>query len=114
MPTIKNNIPIHGSQMIKPSAEPADTLTRALWIDGICDEFEAAWLAGQNPKVQDYLDGAAEEGRVALAQELIPLDIHHRRRRGEKVELPVTQGLPIESAGSAPLGDVPQATTIRI
>jgi WD40 repeat protein/serine/threonine protein kinase len=101
--TIGNARCRYGSQMTEPFIKPADTFARDRRIDCICDEFEAAWLAGQSPKLQEYLDRAAEENRAALARELIPLDIHYRERRGERVDVSEKHELPKESGGNLPL-----------
>jgi WD40 repeat protein len=39
-------------------------------IDEVCRRFEADWREGHQPRVEDYLDGVSEEGRVALRTEL--------------------------------------------
>ncbi len=36
------------------------------WIDRIADEFEAAWRAGLNPRISDFLEGVNDERRRAL------------------------------------------------
>jgi WD40 repeat protein len=51
--------------------------------DQACDAFEAAWQAGQRPRLQDSLDDVDAADRTALLAELIPLDIEYRRRAGE-------------------------------
>jgi formylglycine-generating enzyme required for sulfatase activity len=52
-------------------------------VDRVCNRFEAAWKAGTPPRLEDPLGGAAGPERAALLRELIPLDIHYRRARGE-------------------------------
>ena len=52
-------------------------------IDAACDRFEAAWRAGQDPRIEDFLDAAAEAERPALLRELITLEVELRRGRGE-------------------------------
>jgi hypothetical protein len=52
-------------------------------IDAACDHFEAAWRGGQEPRIEDFLDAAAEAERPALLRELITLEIELRRKRGE-------------------------------
>ena len=37
-------------------------LENAKRIDHLCDDFERAWLAGERPKVEAYLDRVAETG----------------------------------------------------
>jgi serine/threonine-protein kinase len=51
--------------------------------DEICDRFEAAWQAGQRPRVEDYLDEVPPTEQPALLPELLKLDIDYRRRAGE-------------------------------
>ena len=38
-------------------------------IDAACDRFEAAWRGGQAPRIEDFLDLAAEAERPALLRE---------------------------------------------
>jgi len=52
-------------------------------VDAACDRFEAAWRGGQDPRIEDFLDAAAEPERPALLRELITLDVELRRGRGE-------------------------------
>jgi WD40 repeat protein len=56
-------------------------------VDEACDRFEAACqkagLSGPLPAIEAYLPHLADPERVALVQELIPLDLHYRRQRGE-------------------------------
>src|SRR5262249_50035259 len=49
-------------------------------IDEICDRFEAAWKAGQQPRVEDYLDAEIGPEREALLRELLRVDAHYRQR----------------------------------
>jgi len=49
-------------------------------IDEVCDRFEAAWKAGQQPRVEDYLDAEAGPAREALLQELLRVDAHYQWR----------------------------------
>src|SRR5438128_2694835 len=53
----------------------------------VCTRFEAAWNAagpdGLAPGIGDYLGSAAGPERAALLRELLLLDLHYRRRRGE-------------------------------
>ena len=53
-------------------------------IDAACDRFEAAWRAGQDPRIEDFLDVVAETERPALLGELIRLEVELRRGRGEQ------------------------------
>jgi serine/threonine protein kinase len=52
-------------------------------VDQACDAFEAAWRAGRQPRLADYLGDDAEPARSALLRELIALDVIYRRRAGE-------------------------------
>jgi len=63
----------------------ADTVTAA---DQVCDAFEAAWRAGQRPRLEDSIGQYQGIERTALLRELVPLDIEYRRRLGE---VPVAQ-----------------------
>jgi hypothetical protein len=48
-------------------------------IDEVCDRFEAAWRAGQAPRIDDYLDQTQELDRPALRDELLALERELRR-----------------------------------
>src|SRR5262245_53253707 len=52
-------------------------------IDRVCDRFEAAWKAGQGPRLEDYLDACGEPQRSALLGQLLLLDWEYRRRVGD-------------------------------
>jgi serine/threonine protein kinase len=52
-------------------------------VDQACDAFEAAWRAGQRPRLETYLDGAAGPERSALFAELLKLELAYRGRAGE-------------------------------
>jgi tetratricopeptide (TPR) repeat protein len=45
--------------------------------------FEIAWLAGQQPRIEDYLGTAPEPECSTLLRELLLLEIYYRRRAGE-------------------------------
>ncbi len=61
-------------------------MSTAREIDRICDEFEAAWLAGQSPCVDDFLAKIDNEHRPAMLAALMPLDLTYRGKLGETVE----------------------------
>ena len=65
------------------STLPADLAAR---VDALCDRFEAAWQAGQHPRLEEYLAGAPEAGRTRAAWELLRVEAHYRRRAGEQPE----------------------------
>lgn len=45
------------------------------------DKFEAAWIAGETPRMEDLLDGFSEEGRAPLLRALLAVEIEYRRDR---------------------------------
>ena len=46
--------------------------TELTLIDKVCDRFEAAWKAGNQPRVEDYLDGVSQSDRAVLKRALRP------------------------------------------
>src|SRR5688500_13683525 len=70
--------PLHGEQ-------PRSSVPSA-GVDAICDEFEAAWLAGQDPRIEDFLPrGDSQED--ALFRELLLSEWDLRGRHAQHVEL---------------------------
>ena len=65
----------------------SDPLSHILRDDRICDQFEAAWKAGTRPKIDVVLADVPPAERPHILRELLILDIHYRRRRGENVTL---------------------------
>jgi hypothetical protein len=59
-------------------------LSLAEQVDRVCSRFEAAWQAGQRPRIEDYLDGTIEPDRSALLRELLASELEWRGRRGER------------------------------
>jgi len=53
-------------------------------IDQICDRYEAAWLAGQRPRIEDKLATTPEVDRPGLLRELLGLELELRRAGGER------------------------------
>ncbi len=53
-------------------------------IDRICDRFEAAWEAGEPPRIEEVLGQIAEAYRPALLGDLLAAELHARRRLGEQ------------------------------
>lgn len=51
-------------------------------IDLAADRFERAWIAGQAPRIEDYLDGAQGDGRSRLFEELLRVERELRSREG--------------------------------
>jgi serine/threonine-protein kinase len=52
-------------------------------LDQACNRFEAACKGGGRPCIEDFLGDEAEPGRSALLRELVLLEAHYRRARGE-------------------------------
>src|SRR5687768_10202923 len=72
-------IPLHGEQP-RSSAPPAD-------VDAICDAFEAAWLAGHEPRIEDFLPRGDSVHQGALFRELLLSEWDLRWRHAQDVEL---------------------------
>jgi RNA polymerase sigma-70 factor (ECF subfamily) len=68
------NPPDSCSSSVTPSA--------AEGIDRLCDRFEAAWQAGQNPRIEDYVQAATGPELIALLRQLLLLELDYRTRRG--------------------------------
>ena len=51
-------------------------------IDLVADRFERAWLAGEAPRIEQYLDGAAGTRRARLFEELFHIEKELRARDG--------------------------------
>ena len=43
-------------------------------IDQLCDAFEAAWQAGESPRIETYLSECPESARDAALRQLIEAD----------------------------------------
>jgi eukaryotic-like serine/threonine-protein kinase len=65
-----------------PAPGEPPTLTLARRVDHICDRFEEDWLAGREPRIEQFLAGAPESARPALVQELLRVELETRCRRG--------------------------------
>lgn len=52
-------------------------------LDEACDAFEGKWRSGGRPDISAALLELPEAIRPVAARELIALDVHYRRRRGE-------------------------------
>lgn len=53
-------------------------------LDALCDEFEAAWLQGKSPLLEDFLSKAEEPDRVALFRQLLSLEVEYRLKRADR------------------------------
>jgi eukaryotic-like serine/threonine-protein kinase len=52
-------------------------------VDEACDRFEAAWLAGDRPKIEDFLGGTTDLYRPLLLRHLLGLELDYRGGIGE-------------------------------
>jgi WD40 repeat protein len=59
-------------------------LALAYRVEQTCERFEAEWRSGRRPDLPAYLDGTDGPERAALARELVAIDVHWRRRAGER------------------------------
>jgi WD40 repeat protein len=57
-----------------------------LALDRACDDFEAAWDAGAEPRIEDYLGRVPDPAREALLEALLASELEQRHRRGERPE----------------------------
>jgi hypothetical protein len=53
-------------------------------IDQACDRFEAAWKAGERPRIEDSLGAETGAERGTLLRELLILELFWRNRSGER------------------------------
>src|SRR5215467_1992604 len=66
------------------STGPASlSLSVARRIDAVCVRFEAAWRAGQAPRIEDFLGDTQQAERETLLWELLRIEIDHRLRQGD-------------------------------
>ncbi|HJZ56319.1 MAG TPA: serine/threonine-protein kinase, partial [Gemmataceae bacterium] len=66
-----------------PTPPPDLSPTEAREIDRACDRFEAAWKAGGQPDLVEFLGPASGPVRSALLRQLLLLDWEYRVRAGE-------------------------------
>ena len=59
-------------------------LARARRVDQACERYESEWRKGTQPRLECFVDAVCPEDRLALCNELLPLDIELRRERGER------------------------------
>ena len=74
-----------GCQM-NPKANPPDPslpVSQLVEIDKICRQFEAAWKAGKQPKVDDFLGKTSEPQRSELRKELQSIEAEYRAKSGK-------------------------------
>lgn len=71
--------------MSKSPPEPSLEVTQLVQIDKVCRQFEAAWKAGKQPKVDDFLGSTPEPQRSELRKELQTLDAEYRAKSGKEI-----------------------------
>src|SRR3954462_6949319 len=69
-----------------PGEQPRSSAPSA-GVDAICDAFEAAWLAGHEPRIEDFLPRGDSVHQDALFRELLVSEWDLRRRHAQHVEL---------------------------
>ncbi len=75
---------------MKPPATSDDNdLSLEDWrhVDAACDQFEAAWLAGERPDPSPLLAEVTGPARTRLLRELLIIELDFRRQRGERPEV---------------------------
>jgi predicted Ser/Thr protein kinase len=82
-----------------PLDRTSPPLAVAEQIDAVCDCFEAQWKAGSEPRIADFLTDVPAEARMDLLRELLRLEFHYRRRRGQMPTPDDYKSLPSEYAG---------------
>jgi serine/threonine-protein kinase len=112
-------------ESVKPKSDALPP-TLARRVDRICDQFEAAWLTGTPPRIEDFLGQAADPERTALLRELILQDIDCRCQRGDSprpenyarfAELDaawLADAIATGQAGTDPAATVDSETTVTI
>src|SRR5687767_3881674 len=65
------------------ATSPLDELSIAERVDASCDRFEAEFLAGRRPRLEDFLGDTTESLRTQLFRGLLELELELRRRGGE-------------------------------
>ena len=64
-----------------------DSIQRDRLIDSICDTFEKMYFAGEPPQIEAFLDRVDGPTKQPLLLELLKLEIHIRRSRGESIAI---------------------------
>ena len=70
-----------------PADGPDRPLPLVLQLDRLCDRFEAAWVGGDRPRIEDYLGEVEEAARPEFLRELLRLETALRRAGGECPDL---------------------------
>jgi hypothetical protein len=66
------------------SAPPSADSLPSPSLEPVCERFEAAWKAGQRPRIEDFLDAASPAQRSRLLRELLCMELEWRVRSGER------------------------------
>lgn len=67
--------------------DDSHSLSSAQRIDAICDRFELAWLRGERISIDKILEESPTSLRLALARELVAIEMELRRKAGEEPSL---------------------------
>ncbi|HEY3392825.1 MAG TPA: protein kinase, partial [Lacipirellulaceae bacterium] len=73
--------------MTPSHGDPLEPHAPSEGVDAICDAFEAAWLAGHQPRIEDFLPRAEPVHQNVLLRELLLAEWDLRRRHTQHVEL---------------------------
>jgi serine/threonine-protein kinase len=73
------------SHDLSPGPQPLDPSTPlAQRVDEACDRFEAAWMRGEPPRIEDFLTELKDAECAAFLRELLTIDLAYRRGHGEQ------------------------------
>jgi serine/threonine-protein kinase len=78
---LASDIWLHSMAFEKKPSQSISRLNRLNWL---CDRYERAWREGSSPRIEDYLVRVGDAERAELIRELLSLEIHYRRQRGEQ------------------------------
>jgi len=67
------------SDQAPPTSDPLPTA-----LDALCSRFEAAWGAGQRPRIEDCLADVPPIYHPRLVRELLAIELHFRIRGGDR------------------------------
>jgi serine/threonine protein kinase len=81
-------------------SEAKAAYSRASRVDAACDEFESAWKAGKQPRIDSYVARAEEADRESLRSALLAIEVELRER--SVADTSVTRSSMVSSAASAP------------
>jgi eukaryotic-like serine/threonine-protein kinase len=70
----------------KPDPNDPNPANSAVQVDRVCDAFEAAWKAGERPRIEDFLPSAHAGSHQDLFRELLIVELHWRQAGRESPE----------------------------